>query len=211
MHARIEQLLSLRDGEPVDARVREHVATCAECAATLASADALRARLQALPELEPAADGGFAAVLERRDRADHRAALRIRAGRIAVAASIVAIAFGAAWRFADERAPPSASARPELTATGAAEALALDRVAQLQSRSAALEAALAAIGNRPAVERAGTALPIDTLEAQVQWIDYQLLANADALAAETLWRDRVEAMDSLVRLRYVEAQRVAAL
>ena len=81
---------------------------------------------------------------------------------------------------------------------------------QLQSQSAALEDALAVIGNRPAVQRAGTTLPIDTLEAQVQWIDHRISAGPDdALETERLWRERVDAMNTLVRLRYVEIQPVA--
>ena len=57
--------------------------------------------------------------------------------------------------------------------------------------------------------RAGTALPIESLEAQVQWLDHQLLladAGEPAADAERLWHDRVEVMSSLVQLRYVEAQ-----
>jgi RNA polymerase sigma factor (sigma-70 family) len=62
---------------------------------------------------------------------------------------------------------------------------------------------------RPAVARAATAVPIDTLESQVQWLDHQLSiagSRLPARQAEQLWRDRVEVMNSLVQLRYVEAQ-----
>jgi hypothetical protein len=56
-------------------------------------------------------------------------------------------------------------------------------------------------------------LPIETLEAQVQWVDHQLsefeAAPTSAAEAERLWRDRIEIMNSLVQLRYVEAQRLA--
>ena len=71
---------------------------------------------------------------------------------------------------------------------------------------------LAELPRQSAVERAGTALPIDTIEAQVQWLDHQILLSGDDVqpdAAERLWRERVEAMNSLVRLRYADAQRVA--
>jgi hypothetical protein len=54
-------------------------------------------------------------------------------------------------------------------------------------------------------------VPIDTLEAQVQWIDHQISDGDGAIepgSAEQLWRKRVEAMNSLVQLRYVEAQRI---
>jgi hypothetical protein len=53
-------------------------------------------------------------------------------------------------------------------------------------------------------------MPIDTLGAQVQWLDDEPSA-ADAHAApgdeERMWRDRVEVMNSLVLRRCVEARR----
>ncbi len=83
----------------------------------------------------------------------------------------------------------------------------------LQDRSRVLEEVLAALPSRPAVERARTAMPIETLQAQVQWVDHQLTVSGAAHAApdvtERLWRERVEIMNTLVQLRYVEAQRVA--
>ena len=94
----------------------------------------------------------------------------------------------------------------------AEQAIALDRVARLQTRSAALEELLGLLGERPALQRAGTALPIDTLESQVQWLDHRISSSTgggDAREAEQLWRDRVDTLDSLVRLRYVESQQLA--
>ncbi|HXW09563.1 MAG TPA: hypothetical protein VD737_03040 [Steroidobacteraceae bacterium] len=211
MHARVEHLLSLRDGHPVDVAVRAHVQRCARCAAALADATELPARLRALP---PAAadQRGWRGVRERlasRRRAD---AVRARLGRVAAVASIAVIAVAVAWRVAES--PGLHSPDPTVriaTPLSAEEAVALDRVLQLRSQSAALEDALAVIGDRPAVQRAGTTLPIDTIEAQVQWIDHRLSAGAgdDAIEAERLWRERVDAMNTLVRLRYVELQPVA--
>ena len=57
MHARIDHLLSLRDGEPVDLAVRSHVEACSECAQTRASLDTVRRRLAALPVVDAPADG----------------------------------------------------------------------------------------------------------------------------------------------------------
>jgi hypothetical protein len=79
----------------------------------------------------------------------------------------------------------------------------------LRARSQALEAVLDALPERPAVARADTSLPIDSLESQVQWLDHQLSVAGAQLPTpqtEALWRDRVEVMNSLVQLRYVEAQ-----
>jgi hypothetical protein len=86
-------------------------------------------------------------------------------------------------------------------------------VASLVDRSLDLERVLAALPSRPAIERAETSIPIEAMQARVQWIDQQLSladdAGTTAEDAEQLWRARVEVMRSLVSLRYVEAQRVA--
>lgn len=210
MHARIEHLLSLRDGEPIDARVRAHVHGCARCASALAEVTERQARLRALP-LAPPDGQGWPGVRARLEWQRQTHAMRKRISRGAAVASVAVIAAAVAWRVADAPSQHSPGSTNRLVAPlTAEEAVALDRVLQLQSQSAVLEDALAVIGSRPAVQRAGTALPIDTLEAQVQWIDHRISASGgDALEAERLWRERVDAMNTLVRLRYVEVQPVA--
>jgi hypothetical protein len=197
MHARLDELLSLRDGEPLDARVAAHVADCSECGAALASAVALRDRLRALPGAAGEAPGGWASVHARLERRGRRVRGRAAAAPIAAAASVAALGIFAALRIFD----PSAQAVRYEPVPAA--------VADLRARSQALEALLAALPERPAVARAATAVPIDTLESQVQWLDHQLSiagSRLPARQAEQLWRDRVEVMNSLVQLRYVEAQ-----
>lgn len=207
MHPRIESLLSLRDGEPVGSDVREHVAQCRDCAAALADAVNVREQLQKLPAA-PGAPGGWDAVRQKMSAHTTAASRRVLVSRVAVAASVSVIAVALAWRAMDESTAPDAVA--VLPAPLDVEAaLAEDRVAQLQSQSQALEEILSAFGEAPVVERAGAAVPIDTIEAQVQWVDHQL-STGDALEARTtehLWRERVDLMNSLVQLRYVEAQR----
>ena len=198
MHARLDQLLSLRDGEPVDGRVAAHVPGCDDCAAALSGASRLRDRLRALPVA--AADDGRGWVDVQARLAARKRGLRRRAtvASLAAAASVATLALLAALRFQESPTAPAAPA----AATAA--------VAELRIRSQALEAMLAALPERPAVARAATAVPIDNLESQVQWLDHQLSTSAEAMPptqAERLWRDRVEVMNSLVQLRYVEAQR----
>lgn len=206
MHPRLEHLLSLRDGEPVDARVRDHVAACAECAETLRGVAAVAGQLRALPAAPARADG-WDDVRRRLASRERSARSRRAAGAFATAASIGVIALAISWRLQEPAAPGDARA----TAVAAADAGDAD-IERLQSESQALDALLAALGGTPAVERAGSAVPIDTIEAQVQWLDHQLsAAAAEPLApasAEELWRERVELMNSLVQLRYVEAQSV---
>jgi hypothetical protein len=205
MHARLDELLSLRDGTPVNARLRAHVDECAACAAELARTATLQQHLRSLPPApEPAADG-WAEVRSRLAAARARDSLRARIAPFAAAASVVTLALFAALRWTD--VPP-----PEQTGSAPLIVLEAESLDQLRSRSRELEALLSALPERPAVARAGTSVPIESLEAQVQWLDHQLsLAGAEGRATDSqqLWRDRVEAMNSLVQLRYVEAQQVS--
>ena len=198
MHARLDQLLSLSDGEAADSGVAAHVADCADCAAALAGAATMRARLRALPPATAGRGGGWAAVQARLAARERGRRRRATVTSLAAAASVATLALVAALRFHEPPTPPAAHAPASTT------------VAELRARSQALEAMLAALPERPAVARGGTAVPIDNLESQVQWLDHQLSIAADAMPdpqAEQLWRDRVEVMNSLVQLRYVEAQR----
>ena len=209
MHARIDHLLSLRDGEPVDLAVRSHVESCSECARTKAELETVRRRLAALPAVDPSADG-WARLRARIDASSRPAVPRRRGGAVAIAASCAMLGV-LAGMLLRETGPGA----PELVARPAAVVLpqTLDSIEELRDRSRVLEEVLAALPARPAVERAGTAVPIDTLQAQVQWVDHQLSVSGAAHAApdlrERLWRERVEIMNTLVQLRYVEAQRVA--
>jgi hypothetical protein len=167
-------------------------------------------QLRSLPAAARRGDGW--ADVQVRIAAQAAAHARRRLGlRLAAAASLVVIAVTAAWRIADIVTDRPAAMSAELTPLTAEQALALDRIAQLQTQSQALDETLSVIGARPVVQRAGTSLPIDTLEAQVQWLDHQISVAEGEIApgpAEQLWRERVEAMNSLVQLRYVEAQRI---
>jgi len=204
MHARLDELLSLRDGSPLDARVRAHVDGCAACAAELARTESLRARLRALPPVPEPATDGWSAVQARLAGARERGRVAARVAPFAAVASVAALAVFAALRWSGAPAPEAAQPAPLIVLdTGSLE--------ELRSQSQELEALLAALPQRPAVARAGTSVPIETLEAEVQWLDHRLsLADASGQSreAEQLWRDRVEVMSSLVQLRYVESQQV---
>ena len=206
MHACLDELLSLRDGAPVDARVRAHADTCPQCAAALAHAARLREELQGLPPVPDATRDGWTRIQSRLAAVERRERRLARVAPFAAAASLAALGLFAALRWSSPGDGGEASAGPVVAAH---EVESLD---ELRVRSQALEALLAAMPERPRVERAVTSVPIDSLEAQVQWLDHQLsLAGAEGLppdAEQRLWRDRVEVMNSLVQLRYVEAQHV---
>jgi hypothetical protein len=204
MHARLDELLSLRAGAPVDARLRGHVDGCAECADGLERVQSLQEQLRALPAAPESPSDGWPEVQARLDAARRRARLAARAAPYAAAASVAALALFAALRWSEPPSSPASPLQPLIV-------LDQESLDELRTRSRELEALLAALPERPAVARAGTSVPIESLEVQVQWLDHQLsLAGVEGRApeAERLWRDRVEVMNSLVQLRYVEAQQV---
>jgi len=208
MHARIDDLLSLRDGEPVDVAVRSHVESCSECAQAKSALETVRRRLAALPTVAAPAEG-WQRVLWRIDESPATAPRRGKAlTAIAASFAVLAVLAGVLLREPSYVAPHPAAVPAAMVASQTAH-----EIAQLRDRSRILEEVLAALPERPAVERAGTAVPIETLQAQVQWLDHQLSVSGAAHVApdetERLWRERVELMNTLVQLRYVEAQRVA--
>jgi hypothetical protein len=82
------------------------------------------------------------------------------------------------------------------------------RVPELVAQSQHLEDLLQRLPERPRVERVSTAAMIDTIEDRIQWLDFQLSDAPDSGLNEEqtqrLWRERVELMDSLVKVRYAE-------
>jgi len=165
----------------------------------------LRERLKALPPAPESGVDAWPAIQARLAEAPRRGSRMGRAAPFAAAASVAALGLFATLRWVGVPAPGTEAPPPPV-------ALEAESLADLRERSQALEALLAAMPERPAVERAGTSVPIESLQSQVQWLDHQLsLAGADGRSteAEQLWRDRVEVMNSLVQLRYVEAQLVA--
>lgn len=164
----------------------------------------LRARLRALPSAPDAERDAWPEIQARIVRSERSAQRRAKAAGFATAASVAALGLFATIRLLEPPVAAVTSANP-VAAPATADAL-----AELRSRSQMLEAALAELPARPAVERAGTSVPIDSLEARVQWLDHEIQvadAQASAPQAEQLWRERVEVLNSLMQLRYVEAQR----
>jgi hypothetical protein len=200
MHARLDQLLSLRDGAPVDAIVRDHVQHCAKCLADVAALASARANLQALPTLAPSTDL-WPQIEARMQQSPKR---RHRFGAVAALALVVAgtIAFVGS-RNADAPSETVADAPSTSLSVSASE------VADLIAQSRKLEEVLAHLPERPQVERVSTAATVDSLEQRIQWLDWQLAYQSDGgldeRQAERLWSERVDLMDSLVKVRYAQS------
>jgi hypothetical protein len=164
-----------------------------------------RERLQLLPTFDPPANSW--AQIEHaiaRTRSQHSWKV-LRAAAMGIALGLVAIGVAtylhqenvdATNAFATLRSTPSFPwSEPQLTA--------------LVGRSRELEDELRALPARPSVQQASTAAAIDSLQARIEWVDTQLSsapdAELDSAHAQKLWRERVDLMDSLVKVRDAEA------
>lgn len=235
MHATIEQLLAVRDREPADAAIKEHVGVCLLCRETLAELVLAKDELNRLPVQAPPRDFwlDIQAQAEQRKQSVNSTQKLLRYGALGLAASVLlaAVVFidqgdvkttvpipagtsesviddnttGINNTVADNDTDRTKTTLSDTTGTGSG----LDT---LISRSAQLEAVLHALPQRPGIVRASTADLITGLQDGVALIDYQLNLNADKLSPDQsrqLWQQRVDFMNSLVNVRYAESQRVA--
>jgi hypothetical protein len=208
----VDQLLNLRDEQPVDAVVRTHVERCANCSQELARLKTLRSALRALPALTapPYNSAGL--------RARLRSVRTYRAATFAAAASICALTLLLITAVTGTRSRVESVATntdTTLTTPSTEDAATDTSVNSLVIRSQELEARLQRLPRRPHIERASTSTTIDSLQSRIQWVDYQLSVASDVGITEgqsaRLWENRIELMDSLLKVRYAEAQRTSAL
>lgn len=201
MHARIDQLLNLRDGEPVDAQVASHVSQCPACGAELHRVATLRRRLRDLPSFEPPSLDLVRRPLPPPSGARSRFV-------VVAAAGIAALSMVAGWLLSGRGAPEDADIVSVPVSEPAASRPDVD-LTELMTRSRRLEEVLSVLPPRPVVERVTTAATIDTLEQRIQWLDFHLSYASEAglseRQAEHMWRERVDLMDSLVKVRYAES------
>jgi len=218
MHASINQLLSLRDREPVAADVRQHVDSCEQCQGELQRLQTVRNLLQQLPQLETSQqqqndfaqlDQRWQHVQQQVHRRQHR---RQRVGIFAVAACVAVIVIAAIptllTRTATEyqsESPPVASlttAVPPFSATQT-------KHAQWLARNVQLENALRDLPQAPKVTRGGTAYAIASFEDQIALVDYQLsygeAVGMNESQSVSLLQNRAELLDSLYKVRYTQA------
>jgi hypothetical protein len=209
MHASFSELLSLRDAEPTEAHVAQHVDQCPRCARELQQLSNARSRLRELPQFD-APPGAWSRISRRVAATGEKTARTHRmAGAVAAAVGLFAITIlvirddGRETAAVVEREPGKSSAAAPSEAP----------VAALIAQSQELEQLLHALPQRPLIERVSTAATLDTIEQRIQWLDFQLSyapdGSFDDAQAQRLWRERVELMDSLVKVRYAEANRMS--
>lgn len=210
MHANTEQLLSLRDGEPVAAEIHSHVDQCGRCRRELSGLSEMRRTLRGLPPVEPPRGLWRTVALGSLQPPPHRFQWT---SALAIAASFV-LGLALLMRLGGDDADPS-KAPLETTPAASTERLSPAAngvsLAALQTRSRRLEALRAALPRQPGVERAGTAMTIADLEDRIALVDLRLNA-ADTIGLsqaqrQALWKERVNLMQSLVQVEYARLQR----
>ena len=181
------------------------------CALTAAEHDALRQGLRGLEDTMPPR-----AVWNRiREQAEAEGllqkALVSRRTTWFAGAGVAAAALLAALMLPGLVNPPAETfpVVPSNLPTNTAE---LSTLQTLMVQSRQLESDLRSLPDEPRVMRASTVATISDLEDRIAAIDYQL-NNPDVQMTrddrELFWRERVRLMNSLLALRYAQAQRAA--
>jgi hypothetical protein len=200
MHARIDQLLSQRDGEPVDVNTVRHMENCALCASELARLRQMQQRLQALPAFDPPPLSLQSAAPVRR-----RIALPVAIAAACVLVVVTAIAL--------RDRTSTQHVQPPVAVVPVAPAKEPEPLEKLVAQSRELDELLEHLPERPSVERVAMAATIDTIEQRIQWLDVQLSyapeSGLNDEQAYRLWRERVDLMDSLVKVRYAEGRHLS--
>ena len=219
MHATTKQLLEIRDGETVASDVHSHIDFCDICQGELARLARVRDDLQALPVIAPDKGLWQAVAVQSLDRpTPHRFSW---ASAAAIAASFV-IALVLVTRLSPgpenpadngagtianniEQQPASDPAATVTEVVPPVEAASSD---ELRNRSRRLENLRRAMPQRPQVVRASTTRTIVDLEDRIALVDMRLTAATELgltpQQEKALWRERVNLMNTLVRLEYTQ-------
>ncbi|MDH4106993.1 MAG: hypothetical protein OEW35_01640 [Gammaproteobacteria bacterium] len=188
------------------------------CGLTISERDLLRGKLAALPDTMPPRRAWQR--IEEQARAE--GLLRSgtgerlrRVGGIGIAAAVMLAVLNLPRGGDLPDKPPVASETVFPTVPAYSpdnDARQFDAINALMVQSRLLDQGLRSLPEQPQVVRAGTTAVIDELQDRIAAIDYQMNHPESPMTAveqEVYWRERVRLMDSLLRLRYAQAQRVA--
>jgi hypothetical protein len=211
MRPRTEDLLKLRDDEPIDAALKQRLLADSGTCDELRRLARLKDRLGELPELRPSAHADARVLTAMRTAVKHRSTRRIvpalgmaAAAVLAITVVLVSVLRSPPAPNADGAAAPSGPrAREDVQPAGVADYLALIE------ESASLEQVLFRLPAQRSVMTIGTASTIAGLESQIALIDEELTLAAADLEPQyrtALWRERVGVMNALVQVRYAQSQ-----
>jgi hypothetical protein len=204
MHASIEQLIGLRDEEPVAVEVQQHVRACTQCAAALNGLLAARERLGDLADPVPPPDAWQRIVMASERSARRRRWLPVAGMGVAAAAAAVAVLL-MNLHLAQPRGQADLAVTPAVAAKPA-------DVNQLMAQSRYLERAVLKLDDHAdhMVVSAGTASTIAALEDRIALVDYEInsasgsgVSKDDPHVAQ-LWKQRVDLLQSLAAVRYAQ-------
>lgn len=209
MPERTEDLLSIRDGESVDVTLLQRILRDPQAREALREYSQTRRALRDLP-LIAAPEHSWWRLRDALEAADQR---RTRPWAQAIGLAIIAVlvALGAAEYLLLFPPDETREANVVVSPFDAVSAGGSRDVRELIAESVRLERILTAIPQQHGLMQAGTASTIVGLEDQIASIDAQLslgaAAGIDAQHREAMWRERVDLMNALVRVRYAHAQR----
>ncbi len=215
MHPNTQDLLKLRDGEPIDAQLQARLMADPRAIAELERLKRVKTALGELPELEPPTDAWSRIRSESERRSKNRARLWARsAAGLAVAASVAAIAMLLVTRAPDpvqiQEIAPLTAATANSVNIRPAEPITAASYVELRKESARLERVLTRMPAQRHLMRVGTASTITGLEDHIALIDAQLTIGAatgfEPEYRDTLWRNRVDVMTALIHVRYAQSQ-----
>jgi hypothetical protein len=216
MYPSIENLLKIRDGEPIDAEALAYIEADMSAREELQRLRQTQQALKDLPEIKPP-EGVWESIAA---AVDSEAAQPERINwrwplRGVIAASVAVLALLLVAR--EPEVPALLETGPttivgETAPTNRVEAIVgTPSYASLVAESARLDHALGSITYQPRVVRGSTASMIAMLEDRVAVLDDRLMmANQLNLTPEqrrALWQQRVDNMNALVFTRYAQAQR----
>ena len=207
MHATVEQLLSFRDGSPLAPTLQRHIVECSRCRAAMEDLVSLKKGVRDLRDLTPP-DGTWERIRREAPAAVTPESVPNRLGSWAIGlAACVALAVGILLASSREAPDPPRQKQSTAQATTDSHFASED----LLARSREMEAYLRRLPVRPRVVRVGTAVTIAHLEESIRLVDYQLNLQREIGSSQSqsqqLWETRVDLLNSLANVRYVEAQR----
>ncbi len=233
MHPSTEDLLSVRDGEPLDAVTSNVIAEDATLEREIERLRQVRHALRQLPDLSPADD-----MWKRIEAVVHEPRPRGNYGRLAAGAGIAAAVAALAIFVISSPSRPNGGIAPPVipggdglttitasdtpsTVVGAETPFDPDRprfygrvvpasYPELVQESARLDRALRRLPYQRPMMSAETATTIAGLEDRIALIDEQITySNARGVPQPqrvALWGERVDLMNALVHVRYAQAQ-----
>jgi hypothetical protein len=211
MRPSTEDLLAVRDGEPLDASAKAIIESSLRHGRDIERLRRVQNALRASPAFEPPADV-LARVFEAKEAREVGRArwLRFAAGAgVAAAVATATIAYVAIS--GQSRQPEAAPAT--LVATGEPNARHLTAApvsyVSLVEQSGRLDQLLAQLPSQRPLMTGATASTIAGLEDRIAFLDEQIAFGAAGKLPvpqrAALWSDRVELMNALVSVRYAEA------